>query len=184
MAAIDQAGKDLVALSGTMAQAGNILLEAGRVDEAESKFRDRSATIEKADVAVQNKEAARRQGLFDDARVALAKNDVASAKAKAAEYSKAVAALQIPFEVRQTHELQGRIALAEKRYEAAATELRQANEQDPRVLYLTAVALEGKGEQPAAKELALKAADFNALSNTYGYVRGKAKAMLDTPKTN
>ena len=184
MAAIDRAANDLVALSGTMAQAGNILLEAGRLDEAESKFRDRLATIDKAEVAAQVKEAAHRQALFDDARVALARNDVASAKAKASEYAKAVAAKQIPFEARQGHELQGRIALAEKRYEAAASELRQANQQDPRVLYLTAVALEGKGEQPAAKELAVKAADFNGLSNTYGYVRGKAKAMLKTAKAN
>jgi tetratricopeptide (TPR) repeat protein len=184
MAAIDQAGKDLVALSGTMAQMGNILLEAGRVDEAASKYRDRLATIDKADVAAQVKEAAHRQALFDEARVALARNDVASAQAKASDYSKEVAAKEIPFEVRQSHELQGRIALAEKSYEAAAAELRQANQQDPRVLYLTAMALQGKGDVLAAKQVGVQAADFNGLSNTYGYVRGKAKAMLKTAKTN
>jgi tetratricopeptide (TPR) repeat protein len=184
MAAIDQAGKDLVALSGTLAQTGNILLEAGRVDEAESNFRDRLATIDKAEVAAQVKDAAHRQALFDEARVALARNDVASAKAKASEYDKSVVARSIPFEVRQSHELVGRIALAEKRYAAAAAELRQANQQDPRVLYLTAVALQGKGDVLAAKEVGVKAADFNGLSNTYGYVRGKAKAMLKTATTN
>ena len=183
-AAINQAGKDLVALSGTLAQMGNILLEAGRVDEAASKYRDRLATIDNADVAAQVKEAAHRQANFDEARVALARNDVASAKAKASEYSKAVAAKSIPFEVRQSHELQGRIALAEKGYAAAADELGQANQQDPRVLYLTAVALQGKGDVVAAKQLGGQAADFNGLSNTYGYVRGKAKAMLKTTKAN
>jgi len=183
-AAINQAGKDLVALAGTLAQMGNILLEAGRVDEAESKFRDRLATIGKADVAAQVKQAARRQTLFDEARVALARKDVASAKAKASDYSKAVAAKSIPFEVRQSHELQGRIALAEKSYAAAAGELRQANQQDPRVLYLTAVALQGKGDVLAAKQLGVQAADWNGLSNTYGYVRGKAKAMVKEAKTN
>ena len=116
--------------------------------------------------------------------MALARNDVASAKAKASEYSKAVAAKSIPFEVRQSHELQGRIALAEKGYAAAADELGQANQQDPRVLYLTAVALHGKGDLVAAKQLGGQAADFNGLSNTYGYVRGKAKAMLKTTKAN
>jgi tetratricopeptide (TPR) repeat protein len=183
-AAINQAGKDLVALSNTLAQMGNVLLEAGRVAEAEAKFRERLTTIDKADVAAQVKEAAHRQALFDEARVALARNDVASAKAKASDYGAAVAAKSIPFEVRQSHELQGRIALAEKRYEAAASELRQANQQDPRVLYLTAVALQGKGDALAAKQVGVKAADFNGLSNTYGYVRGKAKAMLKTAKTN
>ncbi len=174
----------MVALSGTIAQMANILLEAGRVDAAEAKFREGLATLEKADVAAQVKEAAQRQALFDAARVALARSDVASAKTKASEYSKAVAAKNIPFEVRQSHELQGRIALAEKSYDVAAAELRQANQQDPRVLYLTATALQGKGDLLAAKQVGTQAADFNGLSNTYGYVRGKAQAMLKTAKTN
>jgi tetratricopeptide (TPR) repeat protein len=181
-AAIDRAGKDLVALSGTTGVMGNVLLEAGRVDEAAAKFRDQVAAIDKADVAAQIKEAAHRQALFDEAKVALARNDVASAKAKAASYSTAVTAKNIPFEVRQSHELAGRIALAEKSYATAVAELRQASQQDPRVLYLTAVALQGKGDVQAAGEAAAQAADFNGLSNTYGYVRGKAKAMVSTLK--
>ena len=182
--AIDEAGKDLVALSGTITLMGNILLEAGRVDAAESKFREGLATLEKADVAAQVKEAAQRQALFDASRVALARSDVASAKAKASDYAKAVAAKNIPFEVRQSHELQGRIALADKNYDVAAAELRQANQQDPRVLYLTAVSLQRKGDVLAAKQVGTQAADFNGLSNTYGYVRGKAQAMLKTAKPN
>jgi hypothetical protein len=86
--------------------------------------------------------------------------------------------------MRQSHELAGRIALAEKQYPLAVTELRQANDQDPRVLYLTALALQGAGDAAKARELGAKAADFNALSPTYGYVRGKAKAMITTPKRN
>jgi tetratricopeptide (TPR) repeat protein len=181
-AAIDRAGKDLVALSGTTGQMANVLLEAGRVDAAAAKFREQVETIDKAEVAAEVKEAAHRQALFDEAKVALAKNDVASAKAKASSYGTAVAAKNVPFEVRQTHELAGRIALAEKSYETAAGELRQANQQDPRVLYLTAVALQGKGDLQAAGETASRAADFNGLSNTYGYVRSKAKAMAATLK--
>ena len=74
MAAIDQAGKDLVALSGTHNQMGNILLEAGRIDEAAERFQEQVATIDKADVPAQVKEATRRQALFDEARVALARH--------------------------------------------------------------------------------------------------------------
>ena len=184
MAAIDQAGRDLVALAGTRALAANILLETGRVDAAEASFRDGLATMDRADVAVQVKEAAYRQALFDQARVALARNDVASARAKASDYTKAVAARSIPFEVRQGHELRGRIALAEKSYEPAAGELRQANQQDPRVLYLTALALQAEGDLAAARQLGEKAADFNGLSNTYGYVRGKARAMVKATTKN
>ena len=129
-------------------------------------------------MAPQVKEGTHRQALFDEARVALARNDVAAARAKAAAYTKAVTVKSIPFEVRQGHELAGRIALAEKRYAVAVSELRQANQQDPRVLYLTAVALQGKGDLQAAKDASVQAADFNGLSNTYGYVRVKARAMM------
>ena len=184
MAAIDKAGKDAVALSGVLAQMGNVLLEAGRVDEAAAKFGERTAALDGSDVTPQVKEAARRQALFDESWVALARNDTVAARAKAAAYAKAVAVKSIPFEVRQSHELAGRIALAEKSYASAVSELRQANQQDPRVVYLTAVALQGAGDRQAAKEASLEAADFNGLSNTYGYVRGKARALTTATARN
>jgi len=127
------------------------------------------------------KEGTHRQSLFDAARVALAKSTSRAPRRKRRN-TPAVAAGQRPFEVRQSHELAGRIALAEKNYKLAVTELRRANDQDPRVLYLTALALPGAGEAQKAKEVGARAADFNGLSATYGYVRGKAKAMITTPK--
>lgn len=182
MAAIDEAGKDLVALSGAQNQMGDILLEAGRIDEAAAKYKEQLATIDRADAPAQVKEATRRQALFDEARVALARHDLAGARAKAAAYGTAVAVRKIPFEVRQTHELAGRIALEENRPAAAVAALAQANQQDPRVLYLLAVAHERAGSPVKAKQAGVQAADFNALSATYGYVRGKAKAMATVPK--
>jgi tetratricopeptide (TPR) repeat protein len=182
MAAIDLAGKDMAALAAVTSQMGNVLLEAGRVDDAATRYREQQAIIDKADVPAQVKEQTHRQAIFDEARVALARNDVATAKTRAAAYSSAVSAKQIPFEVRQSHELAGRIALAEKNYPAAVAELRQANQQDPRVLYLTAVALQSSGDAARAKEVGAQAADFNGLSATYGYVRGKAKAMVTAPR--
>jgi tetratricopeptide (TPR) repeat protein len=181
-AAINEARGDLAALSGSHNLAGNILLEAGRVDAAAAKYDAQLAAMEKASVAEQVKEATRRQHLFDEARVALARSDVAAAKAKASAYASAVDAKKIPFEVRQSHELRGRIALAEKDHAGAAAALRQANQQDPRVLYLLAVALQGAGDAKAAKQTAVQAADWNALSPTYGYVRGKARAIATTAR--
>jgi len=182
MADIARAGGDLAALAGDLNQMGDIMLEAGRAEAAAAKYREQMATIDEAAVPAQVKEATHRQNLFDESRVALAKNDLATARARAAAYASAVAAKGIPFEVRQSHELAGRIALAEKNHAAAVVELRKANQQDPRVLYLTAVALQAAGEAQKAKEVGAQAADFNALSPTYGYVRGKAKAMVTTPK--
>src|SRR4029079_18680181 len=68
MAAIDQAGKDLVALSGAQNQMGDILIEAVRVDEAAKRYQEQVATIDKADAPAQVKEATHRQGRFAEAR--------------------------------------------------------------------------------------------------------------------
>ena len=82
------------------------------------------------------KAATRRNYLFEQARAAVAKHDLATAKAKAAAYGTEVAARKVPFELRQQQELEGLIALEEKRYAAAAQAFAKANQQDPRILYL------------------------------------------------
>jgi len=104
--------------------------------------------------------------------------DVSTTKPWAETYARQVAARKIPFEVRQQHELAGRIALEEKDHAAAVAELEQANQQDPRVLYLLAVALQGKGDTRRAREVCTQAADFNGIAPNYAYVRSKAKQML------
>jgi tetratricopeptide (TPR) repeat protein len=176
--AIAEGGKDLANAAGDLNLMGNILLEAGQPDAALARFKQQLETIDKADVPTAVKEAAHRNALFNEGRVALAKKDVATARARADAYATQVAAKAIPFEVRQQHELRGRIALEEKDHAGAVRELEQANQQDPRVLYLLAVALQGKGDAARAKAVAAKAADFNGLAVNYAYVRAKAKELL------
>ena len=65
----------------------------------------------------------------------------------------------------------------EKRYATAVEELKLANQQDPRVVYLTALALEGAGDLPHARTVAAKAARFNGLGFNYAYVRARAQRM-------
>ena len=73
----------------------------------------------------------------------------------------------------------GTIALAEENWADAITHLEQANQQNPRILYLTAVAYYGSGDQYAGKAMMEKAANFNGLNLNYAYVRNKAKAALE-----
>ena len=79
----------------------------------------------------------------------------------------------IPFEVQQQHELAGLIALAEKRGAAAVQELKAANQQDPRIVYLTSLALKQAGDAAGASALAAKAAKFNGLNFSYAYIKHK-----------
>jgi Flp pilus assembly protein TadD len=103
---------------------------------------------------------------------------VRTAKAKSAEYAKLIAGRNAPFELRQQHELAGLIALAEKRPAEAVQEFARANQQDPRILYLTAVALREAGDLQKANVVAAKAAKFNGLAFNYGYVRTKAAKIV------
>jgi tetratricopeptide (TPR) repeat protein len=178
--ALAEADHDGGSMSGDLTLMGDVLREAGRTDEALAKYAEAVAVIEKAQVPEEVKEATRRNRVFEDARTALARRDVAAGKAGAAEYAKLVAVKKVPFEVRQRHELAGLIALAEQQHAAAAKEFSQANQQDPRILLLTAVALRGAGDAKGAATFAAKAAKFNGLSFNYGYVKSKAGKMGST----
>lgn len=178
MRAVAQQEGDKAQLSGDANLMGNILLEAGRADEAGAKFAESLKLAEEAATPAEVKQAARRQALFNDAMVALARSDLARARQKAGEYATAVAGPKVPFEVRQSHELTGRVALEEKDAARAAAELAQANQLDPRVLYYLAQALRAKGDTAAARAAARQAAEHNGLNFNYAYVRGKAQQLL------
>jgi tetratricopeptide (TPR) repeat protein len=177
MKAIAKADGDTVSLSGDANLLGNIYLEAERPDEAKAQFAEALKLAEAASTPADVKEAARRQDAFDMARVALAKGDLAGAQANADAYAAAVAQRKVPFEVRQSHELLGLVALQGKDYAKAAAELSQANLLDPRVQFHLARAYQGKGDAKAAREAARQAADHNGLNFNYAYVRGKAKEL-------
>ena len=111
---------------------------------------------------------------FNAARVALATNDLATAKREGEAFMQASQAADNPFQIRLGHEVAGRIALAEKSYDAALTHLAQGNNQDPYNLYRQGLAYEGKGDGAKAKEMFKRAAEFNQLPTlNSAFVRAK-----------
>jgi tetratricopeptide (TPR) repeat protein len=180
MSAIAAKDQDQAALSADHNLTGNILLDAGKADEAAAQYAKAVETIGQANVPGPVKEATRRNALFNEARVALAKQDLAKARAKAADYAAQVALKEVPFEVWQSHYLAGLVALAEKDHAKAIAQLELANQQDPRVLYALALAYQAKGEVPRAKEYCKKAAEDNSLNFNYAYVRTKATKLLSS----
>ncbi|HXX31316.1 MAG TPA: tetratricopeptide repeat protein [Myxococcaceae bacterium] len=176
--AIAERSGDFGAQSQDTILIGNIWLKAGKTDTAASSFAEAVTLMGKASVPPEVKEANRRNSLFNGARVTLARGDLKGARAQAAEFARQVEVKRIPFEIWQVHELNGMIAIAGKDYELALTELGKSTDQNPRVLYLTAVALQGKGDRERARAAAKAAADFNALNGLYAFVRPEAKRML------
>src|SRR5262249_15879209 len=83
MAAIAEAGKDKATQAGDLQLMANILLAAGRADDALVRHREQLATIDQADGPAEGKGGGRRQARFDEARVGPARKDGAPAKAQA-----------------------------------------------------------------------------------------------------
>ena len=176
--ALDARLGDSANMSGDALLMGNILLDAGRADAAAKQFRLSLDVVERSSLSDEIKQDTRLAGRYNDARVAVAKWDLAKAKAEAQAYVQGATERKNTFRVRQAHALMGNIAMAEKQYDAALAHFAQANQQDPQVLYWTATAHEAKGNGARAKELATKAANANILPQiTYAFVREKAKKL-------
>ena len=178
--ALAEANGDAGSMSGDLTQMGDILREAGRPADALAKYEEAVAVSNKSKLPEEVKEATRRTHVFEEGRVAASRGDIPAARAKLADYTRQVSPKNRPFEVRQQHELAGMIALAEKQYAPAVEELKLANQQDPRILYLMALALQGAGDAQGAAKFAAKAAKFNGLNLNYGYVRTKARQLAGT----
>jgi tetratricopeptide (TPR) repeat protein len=172
---------DAAAMSGDLAVTGIILLEAGRLDEAQEKFERAVEVAEESDLSEAVKDNVRRGFLFNSARVALKKKDFAAAKAKSEEFYGEVKAINNPVQIRLANELAGEIALEEQDYDNALVKLQQANRQNPYNFYRMALAYQGKGDKSEAKEQLKKVVKFNALNNlNYAFIRQKAKRLLDS----
>jgi len=175
---------DRAARVGDLNLMGNILLAAGTLDEASGRFDEAVRAIELAAVPDEVKEATRRTHLYQLARVALAAGDLEEAATRIETYRTAAAAAGIPFELRRGHELTGRLALAREDYSEALTQLEKANQQDPRVLYWTALACRGVGDRKRAVDLSYRAATWNSLGLNYAFVHNAALSLVEELDTS
>jgi tetratricopeptide (TPR) repeat protein len=166
-------------MSGDLNLLGDILLRAGRGDQAIEKYEASIDMMLSSDATDEVKKATERNIVFDLARVALWHGDVANASVLASDYREAVAEHNIRFEVRQSHELNGMVALAEGDFATALEELAQANQQNPQVLMLTARAHAAGGDPEAARRACNEVIGFNQLNFNLAYVRNTAHQMLE-----
>jgi tetratricopeptide (TPR) repeat protein len=178
--AVAEKKNDAAAMAADLQAKGNILLEAGKYDEAGRTFERSLQLVEGSGLSQQIKDNAKLQHHFNLAVIALGKKDYAAAKTHAAEYDQGA---RNPAQVRLSHELAGRVALAQKDYAKATTELEQANLQDPRNLYRLGETYKAKGDSAKAQEYFGQAAAFNSLPQlNYAFIRRKAGKMAAAKK--
>lgn len=173
-----RARDDRLAVAGDLNLVATVLLETGEVAAASATFEESVRMVESAVATRDVKEAARRGFLYQQARVALARDDTKAATAATASYCLQAEDKQIPFELRRCHELRGMVALASGDHASAIAQLGQASSQDPRVLFELAMAYRAAGKTDAARDTLSRVVNFNALSLPLALVRPRAIALL------
>jgi tetratricopeptide (TPR) repeat protein len=171
---------DRAAMSADLNMMGDILLSSRRAEEAAVKYEASVEIMNTSDATGDVKRATERNHAYDMARMALVRGDVAVASELAVSYRKAVSVHNIRFEVWQSHELGGRLALAQGDPKTALADLRQANQQNPQVLLLEARAHSQSGDKEAARATCEQVVDFNQLSVNLAYVREQARDLLES----
>ena len=177
--AVAEKKNDAAGMAGDLLAKGNILAEAAKYDAAKQQFDHSLQIMEASSLSQEIKDNAKLFHHFNLAGIDIAKKDYAAAKREADEFRQGAEASKNPAQLKQAHELAGRIALAQKDYDQAIAELQQANQQDPRNLFRLSQAYQGKGDDAKAKELCTKAAEFNSLPQlNYSFIRVKAQKMV------
>src|SRR5262249_28489445 len=152
--------KDAASMAGDLNVMGNILLEANQPEEAQAKYDQAYDVIAQSNLSQDVKTNAKQNHTADQALVAIQKKSMAPAKAAADEYRKSLTGKN-QFQTWLSHQIDGMIALEEKKYDAAIGQLQQANLLDPYNLYRLGLAYQGKGDAAKAQEMFRKSANFN-----------------------
>jgi tetratricopeptide (TPR) repeat protein len=177
--AVAEKKNDVAAMAADLQAKGNIAAEMPKYDLATQLFDHSLQMIQASSQSQEIKDNATLLHHFNMAAVAVGKKDLAAAKTHAEEFRQGAEASKNQVQVQQSHELAGRIALAEKDYDKAIAELQQANQQNPRNLYRLGQAYQGKGESAKAREFYVRAAGFNSLPQlNYSFIRSKAQKMV------
>ncbi len=166
--AYDLAAKinDGSSMAGDLGTMGSILSEFGRGEEALQYFeRSFKTTMDSEEVPANVKDLVQTFYLSNLAQAAIQRGDLKTAKEKAKLHSERANALQNRFQIWLSHEIAGRIALSERRFDDALAELKQSNQQNTYNLYRIGLAYEGKGDRKSADEWKKRALNFNPLND-------------------
>ncbi len=177
--AVAEKKNDVAAMSADLQAKGNISFEMQKYDLAAQLFQHSLQLVEDSSLSQEIKDNQSLLYHFNMAAVAIGKKDYAAAKTHAEEFRQGAGATKNPQQVKQAHELAGRIALAQKDYDQAIAELAQANLQNPQNLYRLGQAYQAKGDGARSKEYFAKVAGFNSLPQlNYAFIRVRAQKMV------
>lgn len=175
--AANKAAKDHAAASFDAGTLSRINLEKGDLAEADRWEHQSEEMIAAANQPPDVRQATELGFRYNRALILINHGKLDAARQEIAKHRAEVTARQFAFGIRQANELDGILALAEKRWDDAAKSLQLANLQNPYNLYRLGLAYEGKNDLKQAKSYYDQTVQLNQLLNlNYAYVRNKAKA--------
>lgn len=182
--AVAEKAGDAAALSGDLVAIGTIHLEAGDYEAAQESYRKSLAVVEKSSLSDNVKAAFALGNHYNMGVLAAAQGDFVKALDHAAELARGAARSKNANQARLAHELSGRIALLQKDYATATSELSQASQQNPYNLYRQGLVCAAQGNQEKARAFFTSAAEFHGLAQlNYALVRNKARVQLGLAST-
>lgn len=170
---------DAANIAGDLAIIGNLMLDQNNPDGAMANFKLAMDVVQESNLSDEFKANNRLGYIFNECRAALKKGDLALAKEDQKKYATQAEANQSQFQIWVAHQLAGMIALQEKDYQTAITELKQANLLNMKNLYRLVEAYKGAGDTDNAKKTCQELVNYNQLNSiNYGLTRHKAKKLL------
>ena len=176
---IAEANVDAGAMAGDLNIMGNILFEAGNYGAAKNKYEKSVLVIQESNLSNEVKENNKRFALYNQGRISLMIDDLNDAKSKATEFSHQANLANNTFQIWFSHDLNGMVAMKEKQYQEAINEFKQANQQNPYILFKLANAYQENDNKNEAKKYYEKCLNFNALNSiNQAFIRTKVKEVL------
>lgn len=156
---------DISNMANDLVAKGNLHLEAGEIDQALKCFDKSIQSINRSGLQPAIVANAQDHHLYNLARVYCAKGEMLRAWETAEVFAKEVEANKNPVQICLSHQLNGILALAEKKYDRAIKELQQADQMNPYNLYRIGQAYAGLGNTEMAEGMKLRAAELNVLNS-------------------
>jgi len=183
--AISKEIKDDLALGQDLINLGVLHLMSGKYKDALKYYEQSIEFFERTNISQELKYYVRRQLFVDAGRVAWFQNDIGKLKEYKNQYESSSKKTLNLNEIRNTHELAGHINLLEEKYEDAIYEYKQANLENPIILYMMGTAYEELGDYKKSQKIYESVAHFNSLNNlNYAFIRKTALEKLEEYQVN
>ncbi len=172
--------EDNAALAEDLGLLGSLHLMDEKPDDALKYYEKSIEFFEKSNISQDLKYYVRRQLFVVSGRVAFYKNDINTLKKYTEKYKSSAQQTMNPNEIRSAHELTGYIYLLEENLPKAIYEFKQANQENPIILYLIGTAYEELGDGDKARQIYESVAHFNSLNDlNFAFIRKTALAKLN-----